>query len=70
MRGALRPPESSVPGISSGPDWLDDLESKEWFLLGDVAGPLRGLTSGIGLFTSQRLRMPKAGGLVYRRGEH
>jgi ABC-type uncharacterized transport system permease subunit len=40
-----------VPGLSSGPDWLGDLESKHWFLVSDVAGLLRGLTSGIGLLT-------------------
>ncbi len=45
------PPSFSVPVLSSGPDWLGDLEAKHWFLLSDVAGLLRGLTSGIGLLT-------------------
>ena len=45
------PPEFSVPVLSSGPDWLGDLEAKHWFLVSDVAGLLRGLTSGVGLLT-------------------
>jgi ABC-type uncharacterized transport system permease subunit len=46
-----RPPSVSLPVLSSGPDLLGDLESKGWFLLSDVAGLLRGLTSGVGVLT-------------------
>jgi simple sugar transport system permease protein len=42
------PPEFSVPVLSSGPDVLGDLEKLHWFLLSDLAGILRGLTSGVG----------------------
>jgi general nucleoside transport system permease protein len=45
------PPEVSLPVLSSGPDLLGDLERQHWFLLSDVAGVLRGLTSGVGLLT-------------------
>ncbi|MGY1621859.1 ABC transporter permease [Geodermatophilus sp. SYSU D00965] len=45
------PPEFSVPVLSSGPDLLGDLERQQWFLVSDVAGILRGLTSGVGLLT-------------------
>ncbi|WP_409328822.1 ABC transporter permease [Trujillonella humicola] len=45
------PPSFSVPVLSSGPDWLGELESRHWFLVSDVAGLLRGVTSGIGLLT-------------------
>jgi len=45
------PPEISLPVLSSGPDLLGDLESRNWFLLSDVAGILRGLTSDVGLLT-------------------
>ncbi|MGY1641574.1 ABC transporter permease [Geodermatophilus sp. SYSU D00703] len=45
------PPEFSVPVLSSGPDLLGDLERQQWFLVSDVAGVLRGLTSGVGLLT-------------------
>lgn len=48
---ASQPPSFSVPGLSSGPDVLGDLESRGWFLLSDLAGLLRGLTSGVGLLT-------------------
>ena len=46
-----RPPSVSLPVLSSGPDLLGDLEAKGWFLLSDVAGLLRGLTSGVGVLT-------------------
>ena len=46
-----RPPSFSLPLLSSGPDLLGDLERKQWFLLSDVAGLLRGLTSGVGVLT-------------------
>ncbi|MFW3169922.1 ABC transporter permease [Geodermatophilus sp. CPCC 206100] len=45
------PPEISLPVLSSGPDLLGDLEGTHWFLVSDVAGILRGLTSGVGLLT-------------------
>jgi general nucleoside transport system permease protein len=48
---ASDPPRFSVPVLSSGPDLLGDLERQQWFLVSDVAGVLRGLTSGVGLLT-------------------
>jgi simple sugar transport system permease protein len=45
------PPEVSVPVLSSGPDLLGDLEQQHWFLLSDLAGVLRGFTSGVGVLT-------------------
>ena len=45
------PPTFSVPVLSSGPDLLGSLERQHWFLVSDLAGILRGLTSGIGLLT-------------------
>ncbi|SFT43995.1 simple sugar transport system permease protein [Geodermatophilus amargosae] len=45
------PPSFSVPVLSSGPDLLGSLERQHWFLVSDLAGILRGLTSGIGLLT-------------------
>src|SRR3954454_3986796 len=46
-----RPPEVSLPVLSSGPDLLGDLESKHWFLISDLAGLLRGVTNQIGVLT-------------------
>ncbi|RBY93483.1 ABC transporter permease [Blastococcus sp. TF02-8] len=46
-----RPPSFSLPVLSSGPDLLGDLENQHWFLLSDLAGLLRGLTSGVGVLT-------------------
>ncbi|MEV4833061.1 ABC transporter permease [Nonomuraea sp. NPDC049486] len=40
-------PELSLPLLSAGPDWLGSLESTRWFLIGDVAGILRGLTHNV-----------------------
>ncbi|MGI5269115.1 ABC transporter permease [Nonomuraea sp. CA-218870] len=40
-------PELSLPLLSDGPDWLGSLESTRWFLLGDLAGILRGLTHNV-----------------------
>jgi simple sugar transport system permease protein len=37
--------------LSSGPDLLGSVERLHWFLVSDVAGILRGLTSGIGVLT-------------------
>ena len=48
---ASRPPSFSLPVLSSGPDLLGRLEGTDLFLLSDVAGLLRGLTSGIGFLT-------------------
>jgi ABC-type uncharacterized transport system permease subunit len=45
------PPSFSLPVLSSGPDLLGDLENKHWFLLSDLAGLLRGFTSGVGVLT-------------------
>ncbi len=45
------PPSFSVPVLSSGPDVLGSLESKQWFLISDVAGVLRGATHGVGVLT-------------------
>ncbi|MGY1849177.1 ABC transporter permease [Blastococcus sp. SYSU DS1021] len=45
------PPSFSIPVLSSGPDLLGDLEDTGWFLLSDLAGVLRGLTSGLGVVT-------------------
>jgi simple sugar transport system permease protein len=46
-----RPPRMSLPVLSSGPDLLGDVENLHWFLISDVAGVLRGVTSGIGVLT-------------------
>ncbi|MFD2090289.1 ABC transporter permease [Blastococcus deserti] len=45
------PPELSLPVLSSGPDLLGDLERQHWFLVSDLAGVLRGVTSGVGVLT-------------------
>jgi ABC-type uncharacterized transport system permease subunit len=46
-----KPPSFSLPVLSSGPDLLGDLEQKHWFLLSDLAGVLRGVTSGVAIVT-------------------
>jgi ABC-type uncharacterized transport system permease subunit len=46
-----RPPEVSLPVLSSGPDLLGDLENKHWFLISDLAGVARGATNQIGVLT-------------------
>jgi len=46
-----RPPSFSLPVLSDGPDLLGDLADKQWFLVSDIAGLLRGLTSGVGVLT-------------------
>ncbi|WP_347057932.1 ABC transporter permease [Blastococcus sp. HT6-30] len=48
---ASRPPNFSLPVLSSGPDLLGDIEGARIFLVSDVAGLLRGLTSGVGVLT-------------------
>jgi ABC-type uncharacterized transport system permease subunit len=45
------PPSFSLPVLSSGPDLLGDLEQKHWFLVSDLAGVLRGVTSGVAVVT-------------------
>jgi simple sugar transport system permease protein len=50
-RLASRPPEFSVPVLSSGTDLLGKLENLHWFLISDLAGILRGLTNGVGVLT-------------------
>jgi general nucleoside transport system permease protein len=45
------PPRLSVPVLSSGADLLGDLENQHWFLISDLAGALRGVTSGVGVLT-------------------
>src|SRR3954462_10856739 len=46
-----KPPAFSVPGLSSGPDLLGDVEQLHWFLVSDVAGVLRGATHEVGVLT-------------------
>ncbi|TFV87832.1 ABC transporter permease [Blastococcus sp. CT_GayMR16] len=46
-----KPPSFSLPVLSSGPDLLGDLEQKHWFLLSDLAGVLRGVTSIVAIVT-------------------
>jgi simple sugar transport system permease protein len=46
-----RPPTFSLPVLSDGPDLLGDVADSGWFLVSDVAGLLRGLTSGLGILT-------------------
>jgi ABC-type uncharacterized transport system permease subunit len=46
-----KPPSFSLPVLSSGPDLLGDLEQKHWFLLSDLAGVVRGVTSGVAVVT-------------------
>jgi general nucleoside transport system permease protein len=45
------PPSFSLPVLSSGPDLLGDLEQKHWFLVSDLAGITRGVTSGVAVVT-------------------
>jgi general nucleoside transport system permease protein len=44
-------PEFSLPVLSSGADLLGSLEAQRWFLISDVAGVTKGLTSNVGLLT-------------------
>jgi len=46
-----KPPALSLPVLSSGPDLLGDLEQRHWFLVSDLAGILRGVTSGVAVVT-------------------
>jgi simple sugar transport system permease protein len=46
-----RQPDFTLPGFSSGPNWLGGLEAKHWPVVSDLAGVLRGLTTNIGLLT-------------------
>jgi simple sugar transport system permease protein len=44
-------PKFSLPLLSSGTDLLGALERQRWFLVSDLAGVLKGLTSSVGLLT-------------------
>jgi ABC-type uncharacterized transport system permease subunit len=44
-------PQFSLPVLSSGPDLLGSLEQQRWFLVSDLAGVLKGLTSSVGILT-------------------
>ncbi|MCZ2806427.1 ABC transporter permease [Modestobacter sp. VKM Ac-2983] len=59
-----RPPSFSLPVLSSGPDLLGDLESRHWFLISDLAGLLRGVSSGVGVLTVLAVLMVPAAYLV------
>ncbi|MCZ2822391.1 ABC transporter permease [Modestobacter sp. VKM Ac-2977] len=59
-----RPPSFSLPVLSSGPDLLGDLESQRWFLISDLAGLLRGVSSGVGVLTVLAVLMVPAAYLV------
>ncbi|MGY2080162.1 ABC transporter permease [Modestobacter sp. SYSU DS0657] len=59
-----RPPSFSLPVLSSGPDLLGDLESRHWFLVSDLAGLLRGISSGVGVLTVLAVLMVPAAYLV------
>jgi general nucleoside transport system permease protein len=50
-------PKFSLPLLSSGTDLLGALERQRWFLVSDVAGVLKGLTSSVGLLTVLALLM-------------
>ena len=64
---ASRPPEFSLPVLSSGPDLLGALEDRHWFLISDLAGLIRGLTSGVGVLTVLAvLLIPAAYVLLWR----
>ncbi|MFC6885695.1 MULTISPECIES: ABC transporter permease [Actinomadura] len=61
----------TLPVLSGGkiggwdsPDWLGSLERHHWFLVSDVAGILRGLTSGMSLLTLVALLLVPASFLV------
>ncbi|GAA4738422.1 ABC transporter permease [Modestobacter marinus] len=59
-----RPPSFSLPVLSSGPDLLGDLESRHWFLVSDLAGLLRGVSSGVGVLTVLAVLMVPAAYLL------
>jgi general nucleoside transport system permease protein len=44
-------PKFSLPVLSSGADLLGNLEGQRWFLISDLAGVSKGLTSSVGLLT-------------------
>ena len=44
-------PSFSLPVLSSGPDLLGALERQGWFLVSDLAGVLKGVTSSVGILT-------------------
>jgi general nucleoside transport system permease protein len=59
-----RPPDFSLPVLSSGPDVLGALEDRHWFLVSDVAGLLRGLTNEVGVLTVIAVLMIPAAYLI------
>ncbi len=44
-------PTVSLPVLSGGPDLLGDVEARQWFLVSDLAGLLRGVTADVSLLT-------------------
>jgi general nucleoside transport system permease protein len=44
-------PQFSLPVLSSGPDLLGALEGQRWFLVSDLAGVAKGVTSSVGILT-------------------
>jgi general nucleoside transport system permease protein len=59
-----RPPDFSLPVLSSGSDVLGALEDRHWFLVSDVAGLLRGLTNEVGVLTVIAVLMIPAAYLI------
>jgi simple sugar transport system permease protein len=59
-----RPPDFSLPILSSGPDLLGAVEDRHWFLVSDLAGLLRGLTSEVGVLTLIAVLMIPAAYLI------
>ncbi|MCO7218790.1 ABC transporter permease [Klenkia sp. PcliD-1-E] len=59
-----RPPTFSLPVLSSGPDLLGKVEDLHWFLISDLAGVLRGVTSGVGVLTVVAVLMVPAAYLL------
>ncbi len=62
--GLLAATELLAPGAVLRPDLLGKLESKQWFLLSDLAGILRGFTSGVGVLTVVAVLLVPASYLV------
>jgi simple sugar transport system permease protein len=58
------PPSFSVPGLSAGPDVLGSLEARQWFLISDLAGVLRGVTHGVGVLTLLAVLLVPASSLL------
>ncbi len=62
ITGAL--PRYSLPILSDGPDLLGDLEHKGWFILSDLAGVLKGLTSNVQFDSLLALALILASGYI------